>query len=66
MGNFTVRASVEVKADSPEQAMDKVADAIRAGMKGSGIAPGLRASRPLDVRWLCPRCHRLHHAEVAA
>lgn len=37
--NFTVIAHLEVRAESDKAAEDQVADALRAGFKGSGIAP---------------------------
>lgn len=37
--NYTVIAQLEVRADSEAHAVDRVADALRPGFKGSGIAP---------------------------
>lgn len=39
MENYTVTLSLEVRAESDDGAIDAVADAIRRGYEGSGIAP---------------------------
>lgn len=39
MKNWTVRVLLEVQAEDEDAATDQVAAALRAGYKGSGIAP---------------------------